>query len=91
MASRWALAERIAASYGANPNARVVMIAGSVGRGSADLYSDVEVDVYYAEPPTTHERIAAVEGCGGIVELLAEDDDEWEERMSRTRCSAQTP
>jgi predicted nucleotidyltransferase len=83
-ATRWrfALAEQIGAAYAANHNAEVVMIAGSVARGSADRYSDIEVDVYYAEPPTEAERIAAVERCGGTVELLAEDEDEWEEQMS---------
>jgi hypothetical protein len=83
-ATRWrfALAEEIGAAYASNPNAQVVMVAGSVGRGSADRYSDIEVDVYYAEPPTEAERIAAVEGCGGTVELLAQDEDEWEEQMS---------
>src|SRR5262245_33194274 len=82
-ATRWrvALAERIATSYASDNNARVVMIAGSVGRGSADRYSDVEVDVYYAEPPTEAERVAAVERCGGIAELLAQDEDEWEEQI----------
>jgi hypothetical protein len=83
-ATRWrfALAEEIGTAYASNPNAQVVMVAGSVGRGSADRYSDIEVDVYYAEPPTEAERIAAVERCGGTVELLAEDEDEWEEQMS---------
>jgi hypothetical protein len=58
------------------------MIAGSVGRSSADRYSDIEVDVFYAEPPTEAERVAAVERSGGAVELLAHDEDEWEEQMS---------
>ena len=78
---RFALAQKIAESYARNPNAQVVMIAGSVGRGSADRYSDIEIDVYYAEPPAHEERIAAVEGCGGTVALLDEDEDEWEEQM----------
>jgi hypothetical protein len=83
-ATRWrlALAKEIGASYASNKNAQVVMVAGSVGRGSADRYSDVEVDVYYAEPPTEAERVAAVERCGGTLELLAQDADEWEEQMS---------
>ena len=83
-ATRWrfALAEQIGAAYASNDNAEVIMVAGSVGRGSADRYSDVEVDVYYAEPPTDAERIAAVERCGGTVELLAQDESEWEEQMS---------
>src|SRR3712207_246103 len=82
-ATRWrlALALQIAAAHADDPNAQVVMIAGSVGRGRADRYSDIEVDVYYARPPTVEERIAAVERCGGTVELLDQDDDEWEEQM----------
>jgi hypothetical protein len=79
---RRALAERIATSYASNSNAQAVMVAGSVGRGTADRYSDIEIDVYYAEAPTEAERIAAVKGCGGTVLGLAEDEYEWEEQMS---------
>ena len=79
---RFALAEEIGASYASNHNAQVVVVAGSVGRGSADRYSDIDVDVYYAEPPTEAERIGAVERCGGTVHQLAQDADEWEEQMS---------
>ncbi len=83
-ATRWrmALAKRIAALYARHPNARVVMVAGSVSRGCADRYSDIEIDVYYDRPPTETERIAAVEGCGATVTLLDEDADEWEEQMN---------
>lgn len=83
-ANRWrmVLAQQIAASYARNPNAEVVMIAGSVGRGTADRFSDIEIDVYYRRPPTMAERTADVEGCGGVLESMNEDDDEWEEQMS---------
>jgi Domain of unknown function (DUF4037) len=87
---RFALASQIGAAYASSDNARVVMVAGSVGRGSADRYSDIEVDVYYAEPPTEAERRASVERCGGTVELLAQDEDEWEEQMSIGGFSAHT-
>ena len=91
-ATQWrlALAERIGASYASDDNAQVVMIAGSVARGSADRYSDIEIDVYYADPPSETERIAAVKRCGGTVELLAQDEDEWEERMSVDGIHAHT-
>jgi hypothetical protein len=87
---RLALAERIGASYASDDNAQVVMTAGSVARGSADRYSDIEVDVYYADPPSEAERIAAVKRCGGTVELLAQDEDEWEEQMSVDGVHAHT-
>jgi hypothetical protein len=76
------LAQRIADAYAAEANSVVVMVAGSVGRGVADAYSDIEVDVYYARPPTESERAAAVERSGGTLVRLAEDEDEWEEQIS---------
>jgi hypothetical protein len=66
------------------------MVAGSVARGTADRYSDIELDVYYADPPTEAARIAAVERCGGTIERLAEDEHEWEERMSIGGVDAHT-
>lgn len=36
----------------------------------------------HAEPPTEAERIAAEERCVGTVDLLAQDEVEWEEKMS---------
>jgi predicted nucleotidyltransferase len=83
-ATRWrlALAHRIAAPYARSPNARVVMVAGSVARGVADSYSDIEIDVYYGRPPTEAERVAAAEASGGVLVGLGDDEDEWEERLS---------
>ncbi len=76
-----ALAQRIAKSYSSNPNAQVVMVAGSVGRGTSDRYSDIDIDVYYTKAPTEAEREAAVAGCGGVLKAMNQDDDEWEEQL----------
>jgi hypothetical protein len=84
-ASRWrfALAERVGYAYAADPKARVVMIAGSTGRGTADRYSDIEIDVYWSEPPSDDERRAAVERSGGdLGELFPYEEDEWAESIS---------
>jgi predicted nucleotidyltransferase len=78
---RLALAQRIADAYAADPNARVVQIAGSVGRGTADRFSDIEIDVYYERAPSEAERVAAVERMGAVLEGLDEDPDEWEEQF----------
>jgi hypothetical protein len=78
---RLALAQRVAAVYAASPNAAAVMIAGSVGRGRDDRYSDLEIDVYYHRPPTAAEREACVAACGARLIGLDEDEDEWEEQM----------
>ena len=82
-ASRWrfALGERIGRAYAANPNVRAVQVAGSTGRGTADRYSDLEVDIYWSAPPTEDERRAAVARAGATLLGLAEDPDEWEEQM----------
>ena len=43
-----ALAQHIAPVYGDNPKVRVVMVGGSVARGCADQYSDLEIGVFCA-------------------------------------------
>lgn len=43
---RLAIAERAASAYVANPHVDAVLVAGSVARGLADDYSDIELDVY---------------------------------------------
>ncbi len=82
-ASQWRfdLARRIAEGYAANPKTQVIMVAGSTGRGTADRYSDLEIDVYYSAPPTEAERRVMAEASGGTLTVLDEDDDEWEEQM----------
>lgn len=79
---RLELARRIALPYAENPNARVVMIAGSVGRGTDDRWSDIEIDVYYERPPSEAERLAAAADSGGDVVGLSDDEHEWEEQLS---------
>jgi hypothetical protein len=79
---RLELARRIALPYAQEPNARAVMIAGSVGRGTDDRWSDIEIDVYYERPPAEDERRAAAGASGGEVVGLYEDEQEWEEQLS---------
>ena len=83
-ASQWrfALAQQIGKGYAANPKTQVVMVAGSTGRGTADRYSDLEIDAYYSAPPTPEERRATAERSGGTLLDLDEGDDEWAEEIS---------
>lgn len=76
------LGDRVADAYAAEPNAVAVLIAGSVGRGTADRYSDLEIDVYYDRAPTEAERVAAVRRSGGELIALDQDDMEFEEQFS---------
>lgn len=62
---RLALARHVAAAYVANPRVAAVVINGSVGRGSADRYSDIEISVFWADHPSQQDRRAAVERAGG--------------------------
>jgi hypothetical protein len=57
-------------------------VAGSVGAGIADRFSDLELDCYWVRPPTDADRVAPVHALGG--ELAAfwgydQDDKEWSE------------
>ncbi len=78
---RFRLAQRIADAYAVDQNARVVMIAGSVGRGAADRFSDIEIDVYYTQPPSDQARQAAVARSGAALLDMDEDPDEWAEQL----------
>jgi predicted nucleotidyltransferase len=44
---RLALARRNAAAYLAIPKVKAIGIAGSVARGEADEYSDIDMSIYY--------------------------------------------
>jgi hypothetical protein len=82
VARRQAIAERAAAAYIANPHVAAVLVAGSVARGLADAYSDIELDVYWSGPPTDDERVSAVEGAGWTRVYAVQDDDEWADGYS---------
>lgn len=62
---RLALARHIAAAYIANPGVQAVVVNGSVGRGSADHYSDIEISVFWNDHPREADRRAAVAQAGG--------------------------
>jgi hypothetical protein len=80
--SRWrrALAERYAAGYPHLPGVRAVVLAGSVARGIADRYSDIELMVFWDGPPEEPLRRRAAEAGGGTVAACHgydPDNDEW--------------
>ena len=89
-ASRWrlALARRVAAAYAANPSVAAVIVGGSTARGHADRYSDIEIGVFWHQPPTDEDRLtaarAAVEVIGGDVPRLYPYDpvgEVWEDDL----------
>ena len=74
------LAQRLAPAYVDNPKVEAVVVAGSVARGWADAYSDLEIDVFWNEPPTEAERQAIIDRVGGIDRMIwPYEQDEWSE------------
>ncbi len=61
------LARAVAGAYIDNPNVRAVMVGGSVARGCADEFSDLEIGVFWRTPPSDAERMEAVSRMGGEV------------------------
>jgi hypothetical protein len=68
---RWRreLGVQVAQAYAASPKIAAVALAGSVARGWADRYSDVELDVFWQEPPTDQERLAVLAQAGCRVDV----------------------
>lgn len=54
------LASRIAPHYAAYANVEAVVVLGGVARGWADSYSDIDLVVYWREPPAEAERRAVI-------------------------------
>ena len=69
-AQRHALAAQVAAHYADSPKVAAVALAGSVARGWADHHSDIELDVYWAEPPTDADRLGMIARAGGQIDIF---------------------
>ncbi len=79
---RMRVARRAAAAYTRNPKLAALTVAGSVGAGMADRYSDLELDCYWSQAPENADRTGPVKALGG--ELIAlwdydSDEEEWSE------------
>jgi len=82
VAWRMAVAERAARAYAGNGKLAALAVAGSVGAGLADRFSDLELDCYWSSPPGDADRAGPIGALGG--ELTGfweydEDDQEWSE------------
>jgi hypothetical protein len=62
---RYALAQQLASHYSANPEVAAVIIEGSVTRGHADRSSDIDMAVFWTEPPTEKERRDIIKNARG--------------------------
>jgi predicted nucleotidyltransferase len=48
-------AQRVASIYAAHPQARAVIVVGSLARRQYDAYSDIDMTVFYENMPTEDE------------------------------------
>jgi hypothetical protein len=81
---RLPLARRVAAAYGANPHVAATFVGGSVARGDADRFSDMEVGVLWHQPPTDDERLASAEATGGDVHRIypyEPEEEVWQDNL----------
>jgi hypothetical protein len=78
---RLAMAERAARVYASNQKLAALTVAGSVGTGLADRFSDLELDCYWFDPPSDVDRSGPVHALGGELEALW-DYDQGEEEWS---------
>src|SRR5258708_40368139 len=62
---RYALAQQLASHYCANPKVAAVIVEGSVTRGYADPSSDIDLAVFWTEPPAEKERRDIIKHAGG--------------------------
>ncbi len=72
------LARRVASAYAGNPKVAAVIVTGSVSRGHADRYSDLEMGVVWREAPTEEERDTAARTLAADDYRLYPYDTEWE-------------
>jgi len=78
-ASQWrhALVQQLAPIYAANPHVAAVLLGGSTARGHADRYSDIELGVFWHQPPTESDRqMAAARISGDLIALYPYDPSE---------------
>ena len=76
------MAERAAGVHAGNRNLAALAVAGSVGAGIADRFSDLELDCYWVRPPADADRLAPIRALGGELTALwdyDQDDEEWSE------------
>ena len=76
------MAERAAGAYAGNGKLAALAVAGSVGAGLADRFSDLELDCYWSSPPSDADRTGPIGALGGELTDLwdyDEGDREWSE------------
>jgi hypothetical protein len=82
VAWRMTAARRIAEGYEYDQRLAALTVAGSVGAGLADRWSDLELDAYWWQPPTDADRRTPIDRAGAVLEDFWDYDapeQEWSE------------
>jgi hypothetical protein len=58
---RYAFAQQLAPIYAANPHVSAVLVGGLAARDHAERYSDIELGVFWQQPPTEPDRRLAAD------------------------------
>lgn len=95
-ASQWrhTIATRIAPMYADNHHVAAIILGGSTARGHADGYSDIELGVFWHQPPSEDERRAVVAQIGAdLIRLYPYDADEdlWADDYMIGRAAPDAP
>jgi len=83
------LARGAAPAYASTGRVAAVVAAGSVGRGLADTFSDLELDIYWSMPPSDEDRRGVVSALGGELRSIwpyEPDEGEWAEYYRLDNC-----
>ncbi len=80
--TEWRLdfARRLAEIIRTFSGVRAILVAGSVARGWADEYSDLEMAIFWDRPPADEQRLAMVSALGGQL-LYAYDGPSQEDQL----------
>jgi len=73
------IARHVSSVYIDSPKTQAIIVGGSVSRGVADLYSDLEMGIFWSQEPTISERKEAIDRMGG--ELWAFDREPGNEHI----------
>jgi hypothetical protein len=77
-----AVAKTAARDYARNKQLAALTVAGSVGTGLADRFSDLELDCYWFAAPSDLDRTGPIDALGGELTALwdyDQDEEEWSE------------
>ncbi|MBM7839796.1 putative nucleotidyltransferase [Alkalihalobacillus xiaoxiensis] len=74
------IAAKIAQVYEANKKVEAVLLGGSVSRTWHDDFSDIELFIFWKQPPTDVDRMGSIETVNGeVIDFHPFEEEEWSE------------